>query len=143
MNRTAPWAICGLAAVSILAQAAAQTPGRDGGQLSINSDTQEANTKTGEIIARGNVHIEYPARKVIADAEQATYLTKEKKIILQGNVRAVQGDNRIDAEIVTYLIKEGVFKAEPKEKGKQVRSIYTVPPDEQQTSDATPTQKQK
>lgn len=104
------------------------------GQLSITSDAQEANTKTGEIVAIGNVHIDYPVKKVTATADRAVYLTKEKKIILTGNVRAIQDKNRINSETLTYFIVAGVFKAEPKDKNKQVESFITVPSEENASS---------
>ena len=123
--------------------ASAQTARTSGGQLSILSDTQEANTKTGEVVARGNVRIDYPARKMSATAEQAVYRTREKKIILTGNVRAFQEKNRIFSDEVTYLINEGVFQAKtnvaPDSKiKKQVESSYEIPPDPVQTTSSSP-----
>lgn len=123
--------------------ASAQTARTGGGQLSILSDTQEANTRTGEVIARGNVRIDYPARKMSATAEQAVYRTREKKIILTGNVRAFQEKNRIFSDEVTYLISEGVFQAKTNvaadsKSKKQVESIYNIPPDDVQTTSSSP-----
>lgn len=112
----------------------AQTP--EINQLSISSDLQEANTKTGNVLATGNVRIEYPARRVVATADKAIYYRKERKIVLTGNARAIQDKNRITAETLTYLLNAGVFQATPKEKGQQVTAIYTVPQDEVQ--DSTP-----
>jgi lipopolysaccharide export system protein LptA len=114
--------------------AGAQPATNPSGQLSITSDAQEANTKTGEIVAIGNVHIDYPIKKVAATADRAVYLTKEKKIILTGNVRAVQDKNRINSETLTYFIVAGVFKAEPKDRSKQVESFITIPPEETPSS---------
>lgn len=118
--------VIGLAIVVGSDELQAQAP-QSAGQLSISADSQEANTGTGVIVARGNVRIEYPARKVTATAEQATYSSKEKKIILTGNVSLIQDENRINAEKVTYFIDKGLFQADPKSK-QQVRSTYNVSP---------------
>jgi lipopolysaccharide export system protein LptA len=119
-----------LSTMLIAPLAGAQPATNPSGQLSITSDAQEANTKTGEIVAVGNVHIDYPIKKVAATADRAVYLTKEKKIVLTGNVRAIQDKNRINSETLTYFIVAGVFKAEPKDKSKQVESFITIPPEE-------------
>ncbi|MBW4697657.1 MAG: OstA family protein [Aphanocapsa lilacina HA4352-LM1] len=131
---------------AIAAQTASRAgAGGGGGQLKITSDVQEADTKAGIVIARGNVRIEYPARKVVATAQKATYLMREKKIVLSGNVRAIQDENRMNAEVMTYFIDKGIFDAQPPE-GKQVEAIYTVPPSEdpqeppQKTSESKPQQ---
>ena len=103
-----------------------QTPtSGNGGSLTINSDVQEANSKTGVFTARGNVQIYYPARQIQATAAQAQYFSKERKIILNGNVYVLQEGNSIKGESVTYLIDEGRFIATPKAKA-QVESIYIV-----------------
>ncbi|UFP94143.1 ostA-like family protein [Gloeobacter morelensis MG652769] len=151
MGRMALWAISALMAASVLmsqaiaAQTASRAGAGGGGQLKITSDIQEADTKSGVVIARGNVRIEYPARKVVATAEKATYLRDEKKIILSGNVRVVQDENRMNAEVMTYFIDKGLFDAQPPS-GKQVEAVYTVPPSEdpqeppQKTSESKPQQ---
>ncbi|WP_250122290.1 LptA/OstA family protein [Chroococcidiopsis sp. CCMEE 29] len=101
-----------------------QTPA-DGRALSINSDTQEANSQTGVFTARGNVQINYPARQVQATAAQAQYFSRERKIVLNGDVYVLQQGNSIRGETVTYLIDEGRFIATPKANA-QVESIYVV-----------------
>jgi len=116
-----------------LTPVAAQTP-REGGELSISSDVQEANTKTGEVVATGNVRILYPARRVVATADRAVYYPKERKIVLTGNVKAVQDKNRINTDFMTYFLVSGKILAEPGEKGKQVDTVWVVPPEEQQNS---------
>lgn len=98
---------------------------QDGRSLTINSDVQEANSKTGVFTARGNVQIYYPARQIQATAAQAQYFTKERKIILSGDVYVLQQGNSIKGEQVTYLIDEGRFVATP-QANKQVESIYIV-----------------
>lgn len=102
-----------------------QTPPDAGRALTINSDVQEANSKTGVFTARGNVQIYYPARQIQATAAQAQYFSKERKMILSGNVYVLQEGNSIKGETVTYLIDEGRFIAAPKTNA-QVESIYIV-----------------
>ena len=112
--------------------------GKSGNAVTINADTQEANAKTGIVIATGNVRIQYPARQVTATAGQAVYDTRKRTITMTGGVVIVQkGENTIRSEKVTYLIKESIFKAEP-QPGKQVTSVYVVPPEENQESRARP-----
>jgi lipopolysaccharide export system protein LptA len=94
--------------------------------LSIQADTQEANSKTEVVTARGNVRLNYPSRQVRASANLAQYFIKQKRIVLSGNVTIVQDGNTIEGESVTYLIDEGKFIANPKAK-QQVRSNYIIP----------------
>ncbi|MBW4472770.1 MAG: OstA family protein [Stenomitos rutilans HA7619-LM2] len=102
-----------------------------GRSLTLRSDIQEANSKTGVITARGNVQINYPARQIQATSAQAQYFSRERRIVLSGNVYVLQQGNSLRGETVTYLIDEGKFVALP-DAPKQVESIYLVP-------DATPT----
>lgn len=102
-----------------------------GRSLTLRSDIQEANSKTGVITARGNVQINYPARQIQATSAQAQYYSRERRIELTGNVYVLQQGNSLRGERVTYLIDEGKFVALP-DAPKQVESIYLVP-------DATPT----
>jgi lipopolysaccharide export system protein LptA len=112
--------------------------GKSGNSVTINADAQEANANTGIVTATGNVRIQYPARQVTATASQAVYDTKKRTITMTGGVVIVQrGENTIRSEKVIYLIKESVFKAEP-QPGKQVTSVYVVPPEENQESRARP-----
>lgn len=105
---------------SALAQATG--PGQ---ALTLRADVQEANAITGVITARGNVQINYPARQIQATSVQAQYYSKEKRIVLQGDVYVLQGSNSLRGETVTYLIDEGRFVALPNN-GQQVESIYLV-----------------
>jgi len=112
--------------------------GKSGNAVTINADAQEANSNTGIITATGNVHIQYPARQITATADQAVYETKKRTITMTGGVVIVQkGENTIRSEKVIYLIKESIFKAEP-QPGKQVTSVYVVPPEENQESRPRP-----
>lgn len=105
-------------------QSAKGQPG-DGRALTINSDIQEANSQTGVFTARGNVQLAYPARQIQATSAQAQYFSREKRMVLNGNVYVLQQGNSIRGESVTYLIDEGRFIATPKA-GAQVESIYVV-----------------
>jgi lipopolysaccharide export system protein LptA len=111
--------------------AIAQTKQSNNGNTSITvlSDIQEANSETGIITAKGNVRIYYPDRQIQATAAEAQYLSKERQLILRGNVYVLQESNSIKAENITYLIDEGRFIATPTSSS-QVESVYIVPPEE-------------
>ncbi|PSB55131.1 LptA/OstA family protein [Chamaesiphon polymorphus] len=94
--------------------------------LSIQADTQEANSQTQVVTARGNVQLRYPSRSLQAQANLAQYFIKQQRIVLTGNVTIVQDGNTLEGESVTYLIDEGKFIATPKAK-QQVRSNYIIP----------------
>jgi lipopolysaccharide export system protein LptA len=117
--------------------AEAQTPQTTGQALTLRSDIQEANAKTGVITARGNVQIFYPARQIQATAAQAQYFSRERRIVLSGNVYVWQQGNSMRGETVTYLIDEGRFVALPRTP-KQVESIYLVPETTPTTATASP-----
>jgi lipopolysaccharide export system protein LptA len=93
--------------------------------LTLRSDVQEANAVTGVITARGNVQIYYPARQIQATSAQAQYYSRERRIILSGDVYVLQEGNSLRGETITYLIDEGRFVALP-DNGRQVESIYLV-----------------
>ncbi|WP_373537534.1 LptA/OstA family protein [Microcoleus sp.] len=97
--------------------------------LSVRSDIQEADSKTGIVTARGNVQINYPARQIQATAAQAQYFSRERRIILSGDVYVLQQGNSLRGETVTYLIDEGRFIALPDNPG-QVESVYLVAPEQ-------------
>lgn len=108
-----------------------------GRALTIRSDIQEANRITGVVTARGNVQIDYPARQIQATAAQAQYFSKERRIILTGNVYVLQQGNSLRGETITYLIDEGRFVAQPRAQG-QVESIYLVSDPEAPAQTVTP-----
>ncbi|NKB17972.1 MAG: OstA family protein [Pseudanabaena sp. CRU_2_10] len=112
---------------SIPAPASSQNSGQNTA-LTIRADIQEANSKTGIVTARGNVRMKYPARQINATSAQARYFSKERRIILSGNVIVTQQGNSIKAETITYLIDEGKFEALPPDR-QQVESVYIVPDD--------------
>jgi lipopolysaccharide export system protein LptA len=100
-------------------------PVSDGKALTVLSDVQEANSETGVITARGNVQIFYPARQIQATSAQAQYFSRERRLVLSGNVFVLQEGNTIRAETVTYLVDESRFVAMP-QSNRQVESIYLV-----------------
>lgn len=93
--------------------------------LTLRSDVQEANSITGVITARGNVQINYPARQIQATSAQAQYYSRERRIVLSGDVYVLQEGNSLQAETITYLIDEGRFVALPRQQ-EQVEAIYLV-----------------
>lgn len=105
--------------------------------LTVRSDIQEANSETGVVTARGNVQIFYPARQIQGTAAQAQYFSRERRLVLTGNVYVLQEGNSMRAEIMTYLIDEGRFIATP-ESSEQVESIYLVTENEEGTSAPVP-----
>jgi lipopolysaccharide export system protein LptA len=121
-------AVCGM-----LTDVRAQTPRAGGGALTVRSDVQEANSQTGVFTARGNVQVNYPTRKIQATATQAQYYSRERRLVLSGNVYVLQNGNSMRAEKMTYLIDEGRFVAMP-QSNQQVESIYIVSDPEANTS---------
>jgi len=93
--------------------------------MTVRSDIQEANSLTGVVTARGNVQVYYPARSMQATAAQAQYFSRERRLVLSGNVYVLQEGNSMRAETMTYLIDEGRFVANP-QTSQQVESIYLV-----------------
>lgn len=97
----------------------------ESGSITIRSDSQEANSETGIITASGNVQINYPARQIQATAAQAQYYSRERRLVLNGNVYVIQAGNSMRAESMTYLIDEARFIATPNS-DRQVESTYIV-----------------
>ncbi|MEO0377165.1 MAG: LptA/OstA family protein [Cyanobacteria bacterium P01_A01_bin.17] len=79
--------------------------------LTLRADIQQANAKTGVVTASGNVQLSYPARQIQATSAQAQYYSRERRIVLSGNVYVLQAGNSLRAETITYLIDEGRFVA--------------------------------
>jgi lipopolysaccharide export system protein LptA len=131
-----PWLIpvylvAGLTASSVFKAVYAQTV-PTGSALTVRSDIQEANSETGVVTARGNVQIYYPARNIQGTAAQAQYFSRERRLVLSGNVYVLQDGNSMRSENMTYLVDEGRFIATPQNE-QQVESIYIV-----QEAEATP-----
>jgi lipopolysaccharide export system protein LptA len=104
-------------------------PEQGGKGLIIVANTQEANTKTEVITARGNVRLNYPDKKIQASANTAQYNIKGKQIVLSGNVLVVNNGSSLQGDTITYLIEEGRFVAKQKP-GLPVKSIYIIPDQE-------------
>ena len=131
--------VSGILPPTTLSPATAQVPAVPGQPLRLESDIQEANAVTGVITARGNVRINYPARQIQATSVQAQYYSRERRIVLSGDVYILQEGNSIRGEVVTYLIDEGRFVALPNQ-GAQVEAIYIVPdPNPVASTAGTPT----
>ncbi len=102
---------------------AAASPGPEaGGMVTIESDQQLADNRTGIVTATGNVRITYPERGLVATARQAQYFSREARLVLSGDVEVVDGDGqRIRAERLTYRLDSERLQAEPTG-GRQVMS---------------------
>jgi lipopolysaccharide export system protein LptA len=120
-----PAALAGAIAIPTQIQTAQAQTADDGRALTVRSDVQEANSKTGVVTARGNVQMYYPSRQIQATAAQAQYFSKERRIVLSGNVYVLQQGNSLRGDTITYLIDEGRFVALP-QSNRQVESIYLV-----------------
>jgi len=97
--------------------------------LTLRADIQQANAKTGIVTASGNVQLSYPARQIQATANSAQYYSRERRIVLSGNVYVLQSGSSIRADTITYLIDEGRFVALP-QKQKQVEATILIPEQE-------------
>ncbi|MEM7793240.1 MAG: LptA/OstA family protein [Cyanobacteria bacterium P01_C01_bin.118] len=106
-----------------------------GGSIKLRADVQEADANTGIITARGNVKIDYPEEEIYATSAQAQYYSRERRIVLTGNVYVQQAANTLQAEVVTYLIDEGRFIATPNPE-EQVESVYVLPDPAEEPADA-------
>lgn len=126
-----------IALSSLLKDAQAQTPAV-GTPMTVRSDIQEANSETGVITARGNVQVNYPARQMQATSAQAQYFSRERRLVLSGNVYVLQQGNSMRAETMTYLVDEGRFIATP-QANRQVESIYIVTDSNTAPTNATST----
>jgi lipopolysaccharide export system protein LptA len=97
--------------------------------LTLRADMQQANAKTGVVTANGNVQLSYPARKIQATANAAQYYSRERRIVLSGNVYVLQDGNSLKAETITYLVDEGRFVALPLNQ-RQVEATLLIPDDD-------------
>lgn len=119
-------------------QPQAENPGAGGDPRAVTllADVQEANAQTGIMTATGNVQIFYPLKGITATAIQAQYFSRERRMVLTGNVVINQtGGNSIHGERVTYLLDEERFIVAPKA-SEQVRSVYVIPEEEEKAEPA-------
>jgi lipopolysaccharide export system protein LptA len=68
------------------------------------------------------------ARQIQATANAANYYSRERRIVLSGNVYVLQAGSSLRAETITYLIDEGRFVALPQNQ-KQVEATILIPED--------------
>lgn len=115
-----------LAVCLVAANLGTPSQAQSGGSIKLRADVQEADANTGIITARGNVKIDYPEEAIYATSAQAQYYSRERRIILTGNVFVQQEANTLQAEVVTYLVDEGRFVATP-DANEQVESVYVIP----------------
>jgi lipopolysaccharide export system protein LptA len=97
--------------------------------LTLRADIQQANAKTGIVTASGHVQLSYPARQIQATANSAQYYSRERRIVLSGDVYVLQNGSSIRAATITYLIDEGRFVALPQNQ-KQVEATILIPEQE-------------
>jgi len=92
------------------------------GMVTIESDSQQADNRTGIVTATGNVRITYPDRRMVATSRQAQYFSKEGRLVLTGDVDVIDEDGqRIRAERMVYRLDDERLVADPPA-GKQVYS---------------------
>jgi lipopolysaccharide export system protein LptA len=123
-----PWGVL-LAACLAIAPNISVTAQGQRRALTLRANLQQANAKTGIVTASGNVQLSYPARQIQATADIAQYYSRERRIILSGNVYVLQAGNSLRANTITYLIDEGRFVATPANQ-QQVEAILLVPDEE-------------
>ncbi len=100
----------------------------DEGVITIESDLQSADNRTGVITASGNVRLVHAGRGLVATSRQAQYFTEEDRIVLSGDVDVFQADgNQLRADRFTYLLEEGRAIASPVP-GQQVFSQWSLTP---------------
>ena len=105
------------AATAAPAPAPASPPSRPAaaaGLVTIESDSQQADNRTGVVTATGNVRITYPPKGMVATARQAQYYPREGRLILSGDVQVEDGQGqRIRAERLVYLLDSERLTAQP------------------------------
>lgn len=125
-----------LSLIVLIGNVGTPSQAQSGGSIKLRADVQEADANTGIITARGNVRIDYPEQAIYATSAQAQYYSRERRIILTGEVFVQQEANTLQAEVVTYLIDEGRFVATPGS-NEQVESVYVLPEPTEEPASAT------
>ncbi|WP_299405791.1 LptA/OstA family protein [Acaryochloris sp. IP29b_bin.148] len=92
--------------------------------LTLRADIQRANAKTGVITAAGNVQIIYPEHQLKATATKAQYFSRERRILLEGDVLVEHAGNNLEADKITYLIDEGRFEAQADDSKAVETNVY-------------------
>ena len=102
-----------LAAVCHVVAAHAQQTA-DAESITIESDLQTADKRTGVITASGNVRLVHAGRGLVATSRQAQFFTEEDRIVLSVDVDVIQANgNQLRADRFTYLLDEGRAIASP------------------------------
>lgn len=136
--RLAPAAVAAGAAPAAAATPSPAVPGPDAGMVTIESDSQQADNRTGVVTATGNVRITYPDRRMVATSRQAQYYSREGRLVLSGDVDVIDEDGqRIRAERLVYRLDSERLQAEPSN-GKQVFSRLRLQPAAPAAGAATP-----
>ncbi|MFM7268564.1 MAG: LptA/OstA family protein [Cyanobium sp.] len=103
------------------------------GMVTIESDQQVADNRTGIVTALGNVRITYPQRGLTARARQAQYFSREARLVLSGDVEVVDANGqRIRAEQLVYQLDSERLQAQP-QPGRQVVSRFRLQSPQGQT----------
>jgi len=98
--------------------AAAATPAA--GLVTIESDRQLADNRTGVVTAIGRVRIVYPPRQLVATARQAQYYSREGRLVLSGDVELQEANGQsLKAERVVYRLDSERLEVLPAQ-GRQV-----------------------
>ncbi|MEW6493502.1 MAG: LptA/OstA family protein [Cyanobacteriota bacterium] len=74
--------------------------------FTITADIQEEDNLTGDVTARGNVSIAYPAAQIQGIATEARYIKAKRQVVLTGDVQLVQRGQSLQGQKVTCLIEE-------------------------------------
>jgi lipopolysaccharide export system protein LptA len=94
--------------------------------ISIESDSQQSDNKTGIVTATGNVRIVYPDRGMVATSRQAQYFSREGRLVLSGDVDVIDHDGqRIRADRLVYRTDSERLQADPPQ-GRQVYSKLRI-----------------
>ncbi len=94
--------------------------------MTIESDRQQADNRTGVLTASGNVRITYPERRMVATARQAQYFSREGVLVLTGDVDVVDAaGQRLRGERVVYRVDSERLQADP-QPGRQVFSRFRM-----------------
>lgn len=94
--------------------------------VTIESDRQQADNRTGVLTATGNVRITYPDRRMVATARQAQYFSREGVLVLTGDVDVIDAEGqRLRGERVVYRVDSERLQADP-QAGRQVFSRFRL-----------------
>lgn len=110
----------------LLSPALAQQPAISAGMVTIESDRQQADNRTGILTATGNVRITYPDRRMVATSRQAQYFSREGVLVLTGDVDVIDAEGqRLRGERVVYRVDSERLQADP-QAGRQVFSRFRL-----------------